>query len=261
MQLFSIVVSIILAGYIGWEVIQFGSHYRQLRQALANGDTQARIRVYKRALMFEWTTALLALVALRFDWSKLNPTFLDLGGTPWLQSILNRSAFNTGALMGVLIGLACGTVGLMIARFKANRKGAASVAAVPSPWWRKLVPDFFSLVPSTMQERILWAAVAISAGICEEIVFRGWLLVTLHTSLGLNGTALLVVGAVAFGLAHSYQGITGMVVTGLAGAFFCGLYVATGSLLVPILLHAAVDIRFAIMPAPFNQKQQAAYSH
>ena len=133
MQLFSIVVSIILAGYIGWEVIQFGSHYRQLKQALANGDTQARIRVYKRALMFEWTTALLALVALRFDWSKLNPTFLDLRGTPWLQPILNRSAFNTGALTGVLIGLACGTIGLMIARFKANRKGAAPAAAGPLP--------------------------------------------------------------------------------------------------------------------------------
>lgn len=259
MQLFSAVVSILLASYIGWEVIQFGSHYRQLKQALVDGDPQARTRVYKRALVFEWTTAVLALIALRFDWSKLDPAFLDLAGTPWLQS-LKRSAFNSGALMGVLIGLACGTVGLMLARLKANRKGAVPVVAGPTPWWRKWMPDFFALVPATMQERILWAGVAISAGICEEIVFRGWLLATLHT-LGLSGTALLVVGAVAFGLAHSYQGITGMVVTGLAGAFFCGLYIVTGSLLVPILLHAAVDIRFAIMPAPFNQKQQAAYSH
>lgn len=261
MQLFSAVVSIILAGYIGWEVVKFGPRYRQLKQELRNGDPRARTRVYKRALVFEWISALLALVALRFDWSKLNPAFLDLNGTPWLQPLLNRSAFNNGAMTGALAGVAIGTVGMIIVRLKANRKGAAPIAAGPAPWWRKLMPDFFALVPATMQERMLWAAVAISAGICEEIVFRGWLLTTLHTSLGLNGTALLLAGAVMFGLAHSYQGITGMVVTGLAGAFFCGLYVATGSLLVPILLHAAVDVRFAIMPAPFNQKQQAAYSH
>jgi uncharacterized protein len=97
---------------------------------------------------------------------------------------------------------------------------------------------------------LIWVVVAISAGICEEIVFRGWLLTTLHDQVGLNGKALFLTGALIFGLAHAYQKISGVIITALAGAFFCVIYVKTGSLLVPILLHTVVDLRFAFLPAP-----------
>ena len=66
--------------------------------------------------------------------------------------------------------------------------------------------------------------------------------------------------AVLFGLAHSYQGIAGMVLTAFAGLLFCGLYVATGSLLFPILLHILVDVRFAILPAPRTQNPRTIYA-
>jgi hypothetical protein len=102
--------------------------------------------------------------------------------------------------------------------------------------------------------------VAISAGICEEIVFRGWLLSTLHSALRLDGTALVLVAAALFGLAHSYQGITGMILTAFAGAVFCALYVATGSLLVPIALHILIDLRFAVLPAPRTQNPRTIYA-
>ncbi len=83
---------------------------------------------------------------------------------------------------------------------------------------------------------------------------------TLHSALRLDGTALVLVAAVLFGLAHSYQGITGMILTAFAGAVFCGLYVATGSLLVPIALHILVDLRFAVLPAPRTQNPRTIYA-
>ena len=70
----------------------------------------------------------------------------------------------------------------------------------------------------------------------------------------LEGAPLLLLAALLFGLAHSYQGISGMLLTALAGALFCGLYVATGSLLLPILLHILIDVRFAVLPAPRAQE-------
>jgi membrane protease YdiL (CAAX protease family) len=103
------------------------------------------------------------------------------------------------------------------------------------------LPDFSTLLPVTTHERLVWVAVAASAGICEEIVFRGWLLATLHSPVGLAGTTLVLVAAVIFGLAHAYQRVAGMVLTAFAGALFCVLYVKTGSLLVPILLHILID--------------------
>ncbi len=161
---------------------------------------------------------------------------------------------------GVLVGMAVGLLGFVAARVGARWGGAVAVRETKTPRWRKLLPDFSALLPVAARERLLWAAVAISAGICEEVVFRGWLLATLHGPAGLTGTALVAVAAVIFGLAHAYQGIAGVVLTAFAGAFFCVLYVTTGSLLIPIALHTLVDLRFALLPAPPMQKPRTAYA-
>jgi membrane protease YdiL (CAAX protease family) len=56
---------------------------------------------------------------------------------------------------------------------------------------------------------------------------------------------------VIFGFAHLYQGIAGVLGTALIGALLVGLYLSTGSLLLPILVHAIIDIRaFLLVPAP-----------
>lgn len=262
MHTLSFVIDIVLSAYVIREVVQFGAQYRQLKKDIANGDTQARARVYRRAIVFEWVSALLALLALGFDWNKLNPKFLALEGTKlvqvWQGGAFAHSAFSQGAMAGVVLGLVLGTVGFIIARIKSNRRSVPPAAS--APWRRRFLPDFSALVPATTRERLLWIAVAFSAGICEEVVFRGWLLSTLHGALRLDGTALILVAAVLFGLAHSYQGIAGMVLTAFAGLLFCGLYVATGSLLFPILLHILVDVRFAVLPAPRSHNPRTVYA-
>ena len=48
--------------------------------------------------------------------------------------------------------------------------------------------------------------------------------------------------SVAFGLGHSYQGAGGAVKTGLVGLAFGVLYVATGSIWVPIVAHIVLDV-------------------
>jgi membrane protease YdiL (CAAX protease family) len=263
MYFLSFVVDLVLAGYVIREVLRFGPQYRKLKQDIANGDTQARTRVYHEAIVFEWISAVLALLALGFDWSKLNPKFLGLEGTRWIQALRGgapgHAGFDRGALAGIFFGLLVGTLAFVIARIRSNRRGVSPVTT-PARWWRKLLPDFSALVPATPHERLLWIAVAVSAGICEEIVFRGWLLSSLHNILHLDGTALVLVAAVLFGLAHSYQGITGVLLTAFAGLFFCGIYVATGSLLWPILLHIAIDVRFAVLPAPRTPDSRAVYA-
>ena len=52
----------------------------------------------------------------------------------------------------------------------------------------------------------------------------------------------LAASSVLFGMAHSYQGVSGMIATALVGAAFGWVYLETGSLLLPVLLHAALDI-------------------
>jgi uncharacterized protein len=60
---------------------------------------------------------------------------------------------------------------------------------------------------------------------------------------------LVLVAAACFGLAHFYQGATGMIGTAFAGVLFTFLYVQSGSLLLPILMHILIDLRWVLLPA------------
>jgi membrane protease YdiL (CAAX protease family) len=256
MHILSLMMDVVLAGYLVYEVVRFLPRFRQLKQEIAEGHADARRRVYRRALGFEWISALLALLALGFDWNKLNPRALGLDHAAWMRTLSGSGG--RGAMGGIVIGLTLGMAGLIAARIRANRRGTQPTILTRQPWVRKLFPDFTALVPTNNRERLLWAAVAVSAGICEELVFRGWLLATLQSELGMGGLSLLIASAAIFGLAHVYQGAPGVVLAALVGAFFCVVYVKTGSLLVPILLHTAIDVRFAFLPAARVQKPETS---
>lgn len=73
------------------------------------------------------------------------------------------------------------------------------------------------LLPRTMIESIVWIFVSITAGICEELMFRGFLQ---RQILTLTGSAILAVTAQAiiFGATHAYQGwrsVVAIIVYGL----------------------------------------------
>jgi uncharacterized protein len=107
-----------------------------------------------------------------------------------------------------------------------------------------------ALLPRTAGERRLFTAVGVTAGVCEEWLYRGFFLAVVSALAGGLPTGLLVViAAVAFGLAHAYQGPAGVLTTGLLGGVMAALYLQTGSLLLPILLHAAIDLRFLLVPS------------
>ena len=119
-------------------------------------------------------------------------------------------------------------------------------------------PNVRMILPVTVREARVFNGVAITAGICEEVLSRGYLLWYLQ-SLGL-GRGAVVVAIVAFGLAHAYQGIRGSVASGVTGAVFMGLYLLTGSLVAPIVFHATVDLANGLMAYRALQRAETAAS-
>lgn len=73
-----------------------------------------------------------------------------------------------------------------------------------------------ALMPATWLGLTLWILVSLSAGFCEEIVFRGYLQKQL---LGMTGSvSLAVVGqGLLFGVVHIYQGLTGAIIISVMG--------------------------------------------
>ena len=107
-------------------------------------------------------------------------------------------------------------------------------------------------LPATWTERRWFAFLCITAGICEETLFRGFLLHYLHVlPFSLNLTLALLLSAIIFGLGHLYQGAGGAASTVVGGLLFGLLFLLTGNLLLPMLLHAAMDLRILLLlPRP-----------
>ena len=66
----------------------------------------------------------------------------------------------------------------------------------------------------------------------------------------LNLTLALLISAIIFGLQHLYQGVAGVASTVVAGFLFGLLFLLTGSLLLPMLLHAVMDLRLLAVLRP-----------
>lgn len=100
------------------------------------------------------------------------------------------------------------------------------------------------LLPQSRTEIALFAGVSVTAGICEEVLFRGFLFAYLHSSpWNLDPYTVVLVSSAMFGIAHFGQGIKGVLLTGMIGALLGILYVVTGSLLAPIIVHILIDLR------------------
>ena len=52
---------------------------------------------------------------------------------------------------------------------------------------------------------------------------------------------VILISTVIFGISHAYQGISGVIGTGILAVLFMCLFFVTNSLLLPILLHFIVD--------------------
>ena len=186
-------------------------------------DPNARTNEYLWMIAIEWglTLALLAW----WQWAA-RPL-------PALGLVLPEG---TGAWWTLLVCI--GGIGFYAQQARAF---AASPDAQASLWKQlESQPNVRMLLPATVREARVFGGVSITAGICEEVLYRGYLLWYLQ-SLGL-GRGAVVVAIVAFGLGHALQGIRGLVGTTVAGAVFMGLYLLTGSLVAPIVLHATVDL-------------------
>lgn len=101
------------------------------------------------------------------------------------------------------------------------------------------------ITPRTKAELALFMFVAVTAGVWEELLYRGFLIWFLTPSIGLIGAA--IVSSIIFGLAHAYQGWRGMVVTTAVGLALAVMYLATRSLWWLMVAHALVDINGGVV--------------
>lgn len=129
--------------------------------------------------------------------------------------------------------------------------------------YRRALGEVPGLIPNTATERAAWIGVSFAAGICEELLCRGFLIRFLRESWpGAPMFAALVISSLIFGLAHLYQGLKAVAGTSIIGLVFGLVFLLSGSLIGSIVLHVLVDLQVCIVlrPLPDNDPDPARRS-
>src|SRR5271166_2802870 len=213
----------------------------------ASRDPRKKLKFYWRVIAAEWVCTAVAYLALGFGTLfTIRPVPGEIG---WLTGSLGRSVV-LGLFTAIAIALLAPAI--MALWNETIRTKAAKAAQALS-----------FLIPSSNEERRWWWLLCITAGVCEELLYRGFLLHYLHTApfhLGLSWA--LVVAALIFGIGHLYQGVKPALGTAVLGFVLGAVFVATGSLLIPIIAHAMLDLRvLMLLPAGVVETSAGAEAH
>lgn len=214
-----VIVAALLA--IGYPIWDYAWDWPRMLRIIRSGRPDPRVPVYRQIMGQLWLMA--ATIAALWLYA----------GRPW--SALGLTLPH-GWRLGVALALPAGVVLLMVAQMRA----VARVAPERLARTRARNAHVASIVPHTRAELAWFQPVAVSAGVCEELIWRGFLMWAFRPWLGVWGAALA--SSVSFGLAHSYQGRRGMITTGIGGALFALLAIATRSIVPGMVLHALVDV-------------------
>ncbi len=216
-HVFAVLFVVGLPAYAAWE-------FPRMARQLEAGVPSARASEYAWTMAIQW----LLTISLLAYWVYLGRPVASMG-LAWPPTALT----------------ATGTLLLAVAVVAFFAQQARAVARSPEARAQLLTqldaqPAARALIPRTRTEARLFVGVALTAGICEEVLYRGYLLWYIDGFLE-RGVAVSA-AIVAFGVAHAYQGVRGMALTGIVGGVSMALYLLTGSLIASIVLHAATDL-------------------
>lgn len=201
-----------IAGVIG---------FRRLLARIDAGMPVDRMHLYRNTIFSHWV--LLILCVLTWAWAERDWQLLGLG-------ITTDASF----LLAAVLTLA-GIVLLIMQLTQVTRADQETIDRFGGRFGRIAL-----LVPQNAAELTRFYGVSLTAGIVEELLWRGYLMWYLLQFMPLWAAA--VVSAVGFGLAHGYQGLDQVPRVTLVGAVFVVLYMLTGSIWLSVVLHTAVDV-------------------
>ena len=176
-----------------------------------------RLRFYLPTMIWEW----LAFAYIYWGVRRHGKTFADMAGPRWQ----NAAQF----FIDVALALGTWVVSLIVL-------GAVShlLHATGSIQAAKLI------APHGLLEDLTYLALVITAGICEETIFRGYLQ-RQFVALFRNAPLGVLASAILFGAGHVYQGVRPAIVIVVFGLIFGILAEARRNIRPGILMHAWQD--------------------
>ena len=101
-------------------------------------------------------------------------------------------------------------------------------------------PLVFWLIPESSAEKVAFVGLALTAGFCEEVLYRGFAYG--RATVWLPGWIAAGLATASFALTHLYQGWYGVLRAMVLGAVLLAAFAGTGSLWPAIGAHFALDL-------------------
>jgi membrane protease YdiL (CAAX protease family) len=195
-------------------------HKRRLLAGLRLGSGDPRVQAYRRIALVSWALVF-GMLAI---WLSAGRDVRALG-----------LAFDPGprALIGAAVAVLAS--GLLVLQMVVVQRSPEKLDRVLGQLER-----VESVLPHNARELRAFGWLSISAGICEELLYRAYLIAYFYAMVSVWPAMALAAGA--FAVAHAYQGVSGVIKTGVIGVIMGLLYLLSGSIWGPMLLHAMVDI-------------------
>jgi membrane protease YdiL (CAAX protease family) len=196
--------------------------YVQLKKLLALPaiDTKERLALYGWTIAFQWViTGLVAWRALARGLTAVELGLARNGG----PRLLFASVAGAVALGGI---------------HWLNLRRVGSMSSSVSEQMRTLARR---ILPRTTVELLAYCALAVTAGVCEEFLYRGFAMAAAFR-FGIGAWAVVLLTSISFGFAHIYQGRGGIAGTTLMGLLFGTLRIAYDTLILVMILHTTVDL-------------------
>jgi membrane protease YdiL (CAAX protease family) len=198
--------------------------YLRFRRLLARGDqhvpTRTKLTLYGKGVSSQWfLVAVMLLVARRHG--------LSVGDVGERLGDRHVTFAVTWALLFILAVVSA------VVLWRRRRATAPSSASAGSP--------LLKWAPASRAEMAAFVMVCATAGVCEELLYRGWLVNFIWAETG-SAWAAVAVSSVVFGMGHAYQGAKAILRTIFVALQLAILFVAVGSLVPGQVLHGGVDL-------------------
>ena len=180
-------------------------------------------------------------VKLRFYAAVIVSEWLVVGGMLFVAGRHGLSASDLGDGLGIAAPTLVFTAVLLAAVVAVTIFKVRQIRRASPERLAKQVRKARSYTPNGPVELAAFALVAITAGVCEELLYRGWI-VNLATAASRSMVAGVLIGGIVFGTAHAYQGVKGMLHAGTMGMVFGVVFVLTKSLVPIQVMHAGIDL-------------------
>jgi uncharacterized protein len=198
--------------------------------------TADRLSLYGSTILFQWLVV--TIVAWRSAARTVSPEELGIAaGDPW------RVAWSSVVLTGFLCLY--------------QMAGLRRITRMPERKRGSLFAITERIMPRTRTETLVYAALACTAGISEEFLYRGFVFlsfVRMVVNFGPPNAVAAILSSAWFSLAHLYQGRRGIITTFVVGMIFASLRICAGSLIPAIAAHIGIDLVAGVCVSRFLRR-------